>query len=178
MAILKVARLGHPILRQIAQPLSRDEMLTHETQDFIDDMIKTMQEYDGVGLAAPQVYVSKQVVVIESQQSPRYPDAAGIPLMVIMNPQVEFLTDNTIEFWEGCLSVPELRGKVSRCENLRLTYFNRSAEKVTLETDQFLAIVIQHEIDHLLGKVFLDRMNNLSTLTFLTEYQKYWIKSS
>src|SRR5438093_1495559 len=110
MAILKVARLGHPVLRQRAEPLDPGAVRSPETQRLIDDMIDTMREYDGAGLAANQVHTPRQIAVIEVFGNPRYPDAPAIPLMVVVNPIVTPLSDELEEGWEGCLSVPDMRG--------------------------------------------------------------------
>src|SRR5438045_4424284 len=122
MAILKVARLGHPVLRQEAQPVTLDEIRSPDTQRFIDDMIETMREYNGAGLAANQVHVLKRIAVIEVQANPRYPEAPEIPLTVVINPIVTPLTDEMDEGWEGCLSVPDMRGVVPRYTAVPLAY--------------------------------------------------------
>jgi peptide deformylase len=111
--ILKVARMGHPVLRQQAEPIPPEQITSPEVQDFIDDMIETMYDYDGAGLAAPQVHVSKQIVVMEVSKNPRYPNAPAIPLTVYINPEITPLTEEMDEDWEGCLSVPGLRGRVA-----------------------------------------------------------------
>src|SRR4051812_24678958 len=110
MAILKVARLGHPVLRRMTAPLSPGELQSSATQKFIDDMIQNMKEYDGVGLAADQVHESKQLAVIEVADNPRYPEKAKVPLTVLVNPKITPLTEEIEEDWEGCLSIPDLRG--------------------------------------------------------------------
>ena len=173
MSILKIAQLGHPILRKSASPLDTSEIQSDETQNLIENMIETMYEYDGVGLAAPQVHVSKQIVVIESFKTNRYPDAPEISQLIMINPQIEYLTNDIIEIWEGCLSLPNLRGKVPRCQKIRVKFIDRFSKENIIEAEDFLSIVIQHETDHLLGKVFLDRMKDLSLLSYLAEYKKY-----
>ncbi|TLZ74945.1 MAG: peptide deformylase [Methanobacteriota archaeon] len=175
MAILKVARLGHPVLRQQAQPLSPEEIRAHATQEFIDDMIETMREYDGAGLAANQVHTLKQVAVIEVQANPRYPEAPEIPLTVVINPVVTPLTDEMEEGWEGCLSVPDMRGLVPRYTAVRLEYHDREGQLQSVVAKDFFARVAQHETDHLNGHVYLDRMRDLSTLAHIAEWQKYWL---
>jgi peptide deformylase len=175
MAILKVARLGHPILRQTARPLSLDELRSEHTQRLIDDMVETMREYDGAGLAANQVHTLTQVAVIEVQANPRYPDAPQIPLMVVVNPVVTPLTDEMEDGWEGCLSVPDMRGMVPRFTAVRLQCLDRLGGQVDLVAKDFFARVIQHETDHLFGTVYVDRMRDLSTLSHLTEWNRYWL---
>ena len=175
MAILKVARLGHPVLRKVADQVRIDEIPTPEFQQFIDDMIETMREYNGAGLAATQVHTLKQIAVLEVKGNPRYPDAPDIPLTVLINPEVTFLTEEMEEGWEGCLSIPDMRGMVPRYTALRLQCYDRSGSKVDLVAKDFFARVIQHEADHLNGIVYPDRMKDLSTLTHLAEWSKYWL---
>jgi peptide deformylase len=175
MAILKVARLGHPVLRKVAAPVPVKEIRSAETQRLIDDMVETMREYNGAGLAAPQVHTLKQICVIEVNESPRYPDAPSIPLTVLVNPVVTPLTEETEDGWEGCLSVPDMRGVVPRHTAIRLEAFDREGGRIDLVAKEFFARVIQHETDHLNGIVYVDRMRDLSTLTHLTEWNKYWL---
>ncbi|MGE0682750.1 MAG: peptide deformylase [Candidatus Binatia bacterium] len=177
MAILKVTRLGHPVLRRVAEPVSLETIQRTEFQQFIDDMIETMHEYDGVGLAAPQVHVSQQVAVLEVTKHPRYPDAPSVPLTVLINPRVTMIGEETVDGWEGCLSIPELRGIVPRVCELRVEALDRQGQPVDFIAKDFHARVIQHEYDHLQGKVYLDRMSSLATLTHLTEWQRYWLKA-
>jgi peptide deformylase len=173
MAILKVARLGHPVLRQPARPLTVEEIRSPDTQRFIDDMVETMREYDGAGLAANQVHALKQICVIEVLANPRYPDAPHIPLTVLINPVVTPLTDEMEEGWEGCLSVPDMRGRVPRFTEVRLECLDREGQKVDLVAKEFFARVIQHETDHLRGVVYVDRMRDLSSLSYIAEWQRY-----
>jgi len=175
VAILKVARLGHPILRRVADPLPPEAIPTPETQRFIDDMIETMREHDGVGLAAPQVHVSRQIAVLEVQGSPRYPDLPAVPLTVLINPALTPLGDETVEEWEGCLSIPDLRGRVPRYRAVRLEALGREGEPVELVVKEFFARVLQHECDHLKGRVYLDRMPDLGSLAHLREWTRYWL---
>jgi peptide deformylase len=175
MAILKVARLGHPVLRKAALPVPPDEIPSPDLQRFIDDMIETMREYSGAGLAATQVHTLKQIAAIEVLGNPRYPDAPDIPLTVLINPEVTFLTDEMEEGWEGCLSIPDMRGLVPRYTALRLQAYDRTGAQMDLVAKDFLARVIQHETDHLNGIVYLDRMKDFSTLTHLAEWSKYWL---
>ena len=175
MAILKVARLGHPVLRQTSLPVPVEEIRSPEIQRLIDDMVETMREYNGAGLAAPQVHVLKQICVIEVQGNPRYPDAPAIPLTVLINPVVTATTEEQEEGWEGCLSVPDMRGMVPRHTAVRLEAYDRDGIRIGGEAKEFFARVIQHETDHLHGTVYLDRMRDFSTLTHLAEWNKYWL---
>jgi peptide deformylase len=173
MAILKVARLGHPVLRQIARPVPPDLIRSPEIQRFIDDMVETMREYNGAGLAANQVHTPLQIAVIEVTANPRYPDAPQIPLTVLVNPVVTPATEEIEEGWEGCLSVPDMRGQVPRYTAVRLECHDREGARVDLVAKDFFARVIQHETDHLNGIVYVDRMRDLSSLSFLAEWQRY-----
>ncbi len=175
MSILKVARLGHPVLRNVAKDLASKEISTRETQRLIDNMIETMKEYDGVGLAAVQVHVPMQIAVLEVANNPRYPQKPQVPLSVLINPKIEPLSEEMEEDWEGCLSIIEMRGKVPRYKEIKVVGRNREGKEVDFVASGFHARVIQHEWDHLQGKVFLDRMKDLSTLTYLPEYSRYWI---
>lgn len=176
MSILKVAQLGHPILRKIAAKVPVDNIQSPEHQRLIDDMIETMREYDGVGLAAPQVHVSLQIAVMEIHENPRYPGQPEIPVTVFINPVITPMTEEEMEVWEGCLSVRGLRGAVRRPKKIHLLAFDRDGNTIDRVYEGFPAIAIQHETDHLFGKVFLDRMKDLSKLAFIEEFQKYHLK--
>ncbi|HET6465487.1 MAG TPA: peptide deformylase [Nitrospiria bacterium] len=176
MSILKTSKLGNPILRQIAKEVPLSELKSPSIQKLIDDMIETMHEYDGVGLAAPQVHESKQIAVIEVHNSKRYPWAPDVPLLVLVNPVFLSKSEETVEGWEGCLSVESFRGKVPRSKKVSVRFLDRNGKEQKLEAEGFPAVVIQHELDHLAGKVFLDRMRDLSTLAHLKEYERFWMK--
>jgi len=168
MAVLKIARLGAPVLRQIAAPVDPDGIGTRVFQQFLDDMLETMVETDGIGLAAPQVSRSEQVAVMEC------PGEHGFPRTILINPVIVGFSPATAESWEGCLSVENLRGKVRRPVGVRVTYLDRDGQSVELDAAGLHAVCIQHELDHLIGKLFLDRMTDFSTLTHLEEFDKYW----
>jgi peptide deformylase len=174
MSILKVARLGHPVIREKTDPLTVDEIRSPEIQTLIDNMIETMRAYDGVGLAATQVHVAKQVAVIEVQGNPRYPDMPSVPLTVLINPKITKRGKKILESWEGCLSIPDLRGVVPRNDSLVCEALDRDGAPFKIQAKEFFARVIQHECDHLQGNVYLDRMTHLKTLTHLTEFARYW----
>jgi peptide deformylase len=175
MAILKVARLGHPVLRMKAQPVPVDQIRSDAVQRFIDDMIDTMHEYDGAGLAGNQVHELAQIAVIEVEANPRYPEAASIPLTVVINPLVTPLAEEMEDGWEGCLSVPDMRGMVPRYTSVRLEYFDRDGQRQEIDAKDFFARVIQHETDHLNGIVYIDRMRDLRTLSHIAEWNKHWL---
>jgi len=170
MSILKVCHLGHPVLRKESRRVSPNSLASAGIQKLIDDMLETMVEYYGVGLAAPQIHESLAIAVIESH-GPR----GTIPMTVLVNPEVTVLDEELIEDWEGCLSIPEFRGSVPRWRKLRVDALDRNGKKIKVTAEGFFARVIQHEFDHLMGKVYLDRMPDLKTLSHLAEFQRYWL---
>ncbi|PIQ99711.1 MAG: peptide deformylase [Nitrospinae bacterium CG11_big_fil_rev_8_21_14_0_20_45_15] len=177
MAILEIARLGNPVLRQQAQPVDLNELTRpgSELQQLIDDMIETMRDANGAGLAAPQVSRSLQIVVYECEGNERYPDRPTIPLTVLVNPRLSELSEETVMGWEGCLSLDDFRGKVARSRTLRLDGFDREGQAVSILAEGFESVVIQHETDHLIGKVFLDRMTDLTQLSYVKEFETFWV---
>ena len=175
MALLQVAKLGDPILRQKAVLVDLDFLNSQDNkmQALIDDRIETMREEDGVGVAAPQVFRSLRVVVIECSLNERYSEAPNIPLTILINPSIKYYGEDTVLGWEGCLSLKDLRGLVPRSSKIIVEYFDREGDPVTVKAEGFLAVVLQHEIDHLDGKVFLDRMTDLSQLAYVEEFEKH-----
>ena len=173
MAILKVARLGNPVLRTPARQVPAEAVRQPDFQRFIDDMVVTMHEYQGVGLAAVQVHESMQVAVLEVADNARYPGKDAVPLSVLINPDIAPLGDETEDDWEGCLSIPDIRGQVPRYKRLRVTALDRDGNALDFVAEGFHARVIQHEVDHLRGHVYMDRMPDLTTLTYLTELARY-----
>jgi len=171
--IFSVAQMGHPVLRRPAMPLTPEEIADPETVYFIDSLIATMREHNGVGLAAPQVRLSKQIVVVETQSNPRYPDSGQIPLTVLINPRITAFSDNMQEGWEGCLSAKNLWGRVERSSEVTVEALARDGTQNRINAEGFFAVVLQHEIDHLYGKLFIDRMEDMSSLCFTSEYQRY-----
>jgi peptide deformylase len=141
------------------------------TQVLIDNMIETMKEYNGVGLAAPQVHESLSLAVIESS-GPR----GQIPLTVLVNPAISVMDAELVEDWEGCLSIPEFRGRVPRIRKLRVSALDRFGKAVEFVAEDFFARVVQHEFDHLMGRVYLDRMRDFTSLTHLEEFQRFWLQ--
>jgi len=179
MALLKIARLGHPAIRTGGKALSSQEWTSPDFQTFLDNLVETMRDADGVGIAAPQVHMPQQVVAIEvDPHNPRYPGYPEIPLTILLNPRIVSHLSEMEKDWEGCLSVPDLRGQVPRWTSLQVQGLDRHGNPVEFTAEGFFARVIQHEIDHLNGKVFLDRLPDLSTLTYLREYQQFWMKKS
>jgi peptide deformylase len=171
--ILKVARLGHPVIRTATRAVGVEEIRTHDFQKLLDDMVETMHEYGGVGLAATQVHLSLQVAVLEVERHPRYPDIPSVPLTYLINPVVTVLDATTVEDWEGCLSIPDMRGLVPRFTKLRVQALGRNAEPLDFVATDFHARVLQHETDHLKGDVYLDRMPDMRSLAHLAEWNRY-----
>lgn len=181
VAIRKIAQLGEPVLRRVARPLSVEELKSAAIQTLIDDMIDTMRDADGAGLAAPQVYESVQLCVIEISKNPRYPDALDIPLTVLVNPLVtpdvkspvaELAPEDSISMFEGCLSVTGLRGQVTRPRRVRVQALDRHGSRLDFVWEGVRASVVQHETDHLKGVLYVDLADRKS-LTFLREYERY-----
>jgi len=177
MSILKVARMGHPVLRLPARPLAATDLKQAATQKLIDDMMDTMHEYHGVGLAAPQVHESLRIFVAAIQPDTEEPLPPDAEPMVFVNPVITPVGSEMSEDWEGCLSIPDMRGRVPRPRTIKVTALDRSGGRIEFTSHDFPARVIQHETDHLDGVLFLDRMRSFSTLSFLDEYQRYWTKS-
>ena len=182
MAILKVARMGHPVLRAKARPLTAAEIRSPRIQQLIDDMFETMREYQGIGLAAPQVHVALRVFVAglppkgddDALNDSDDTDRRDVPLMALINPEVTPVGRETIEDWEGCLSIPDIRGRVPRAREIVARGYDRTGKRVEMRVSDFTARVIQHETDHLDGVLFFDRMESFESLTFLEEFSRYW----
>jgi peptide deformylase len=170
VALLTIAKLGNPILRKIADPVPQSEINDRAVQELIDDMFETMSDAEGIGLAAPQVSRSQQIVVME------YRGEGGFPQTALINPVIVYYGPQQVENWEGCLSVDGLRGKVTRPSMIRVQTLDRHGTQLDFEASGLFAVCIQHELDHLMGKVFLDRMTDLSTLTQLDEFDQFWRK--
>jgi len=172
MAKLPIVRLGHPALRTPAPPVPPERIASAEFQRLIDDMIETMRGADGVGLAATQVGLGIQLFVYAAED-PEDP-ASGVPLTVAINPAVEPVTGDLVEDWEGCLSIPDLRGLVPRHLSIVLRALDREGKGFTRTVSGFEARIVQHEFDHLNGIVFLDRMRDLQSLAFLPEWERFF----
>ena len=173
MAILKVARMGHPVLRQKARPIEPKELKTMPLQRFIDDLIETMREYSGVGLAAPQVHESVRIFVAHLDPEGR---GDGEP-MALINPEITIVGDERVLGWEGCLSIPDIRGRVPRAFQIRVNALDRHGKRLEINAKDFPARVIQHESDHLDGILFFDRMRSFESLTFMEEFSRYHARS-
>ena len=206
MSIRKVARMGHPVLREKARLLKKEELATPEFERLLADMVDTMQEYGGIGLAAPQIHESLSLALIDYQEdNPRYSDIPSeegdedaddqeeesttadsdepkshktLPLSVFINPKVTVLDPTEQGFWEGCLSVPELRGLVYRPRKIRVDFWDLTGNPRSIVAEGFLATVFQHELDHLDGTLYVDRVRlepGKNVLAFTSEYTRYLV---
>jgi len=191
MAIRKIARMGHPILRQKARELTLQEIRSPDFDRLLHDMVETMEEYGGIGLAAPQIHEPIAVAIIDYQDDESRYEGSGvqqkgeegegersIDLSVFINPKITVLDETLQGFWEGCLSVPELRGLVYRPRKIQVDYINLKGKPQKIIAEGFLATVFQHELDHLDATLFVDRVVPVpgkSTLAFTTEYSKYLV---
>ena len=170
-----IAQIGHPILRNKTKDIPINEIKSDNTQKIIDKMIKTMRKHNGAGLAANQIYEPIRICIIEVLDNPRYKHLNTIPLKVLINPKVIIKKDTaTFNSYEGCLSVPNLRGKVKRYNTINVTYYTMDAKKITENIKGLESIVYQHEIDHLDGYLFTDKVEDNSTLVTYENYQKYY----
>jgi peptide deformylase len=172
MSILKVARMGHPVLRERAEALGKSAFRDPLLQKLIDDMVDTMHEYHGVGLAAPQIHEGVRLFVALLEEDPNPKTQAT----VVINPEIVPAADTREEAWEGCLSIPDIRGMVPRYTGITLKALDRDGRPFELKLKDFAARVAQHEADHLDGVLFFDRMRSMQSLTYLEEYSRYHSK--
>lgn len=167
MAVRDIIRMGHPTLRQVARPLAPKELTEPWLRELIKDMQETLPVAGGIGLAAPQVNVPVRLAIIEIKGGPsRYGAIEPMPMTVFINPEITVLDPATAGYWEGCLSVPGLRGYVERPQQVRVTALDPAGHEFTLELEGFLATVFQHEFDHLDGKLYIDRLKDTRLLVF------------
>ena len=164
MTVREILKMGDPRLLRVAQPVPAFD--TPELHELIADMFDTMEAAGGVGLAAPQIGVDLQLVIFGFDRSERYPDAPAVPRTVLLNPVIMPLSDEMAEGWEGCLSVPGLRGKVPRHQRIRYTGFDPRGQAIEREAEGFHARVVQHECDHLIGRLYPTRMTDLTRLGY------------
>ena len=179
MSILKVSRMGHPVLRKKVRPVPPAEITAAPMQRLIDDMTQTMLEYNGVGLAAPQVHEELRLFVaqvIRDQDDEEDDETRKPEILALINPEIKPVSRHVEEDWEGCLSIPDLRGLVPRYRDISVKGYDRTGRQIELQASGFMARVIQHEADHLDGVLFLDRMKSLDSLSFIEEYARYHAK--
>ena len=173
MTIRKIAQIGHPILRTPAQPLTREQLLSPRIQELIDDLIATMHDADGAGLAAPQIYEPLQLCAIEVGNNPRYPYKPKIPLTVLVNPVLTPTTEESFSNYEGCLSVPNLRGRVDRFLSVRVQAWDRHGAALDFVARGISAGTFQHEVDHLNATIFVDRVRDPRSLCTWQEFERH-----
>ncbi|MEM9491865.1 MAG: peptide deformylase [Myxococcota bacterium] len=173
MAIRKIAQIGHPVLRQRARQLTRDELASSEIQGFIDDLVATMRDANGAGLAANQIYEPIAICALEVSDNPRYPYKPNIPLTILVNPVITPIGDETFDNYEGCLSVPNLRGLVARALRIQITAWDRHGDERSFEVAGLTAGTYQHEVDHLSGTLFVDRVTDSTSLCTWTEFERH-----
>jgi peptide deformylase len=173
VSVREIATIGHPVLRERARELTPEELRSPEVQRLIDDMIETMRESGGAGLGANQVHEPVRVAVAEVDGNPRYPYKPPIPLTVMVNPQIEPLDEELVEINEGCLSVPDLRGNLHRHVNVRVRYLDREGREHEEVKRGLTAGTFQHELDHLDGVLFVDRVEDTRTLTTWEQFERH-----
>ena len=165
MAIQKVLKMGDPLLLQVAAPVANFD--SPELHELLSDMRDTMAATSGAGIAAPQIGVSQQVVIFGIDHNPRYPDAEAVPFTVLINPTLEFIGDELEDGWEGCLSVPGMRGIVPRYKQLRYRGFDEKGQVIDRTVNDFHARVVQHECDHLIGILYPMRIKDFRNFGFV-----------
>jgi len=173
MALRKIATIGHPVLRETARALTREDLASDLTQGLIDDMVATMRDANGAGIAANQVHEPVRICVVEVNKNPRYPYKPDWPLTVLVNPVVEATTDETFMNFEGCLSVPNLRGQVPRFAGVKVRAWDRAGSDVAFEVKGLMAGTFQHEVDHLDGTLFVDRVADTRTLCTWADFERF-----
>jgi peptide deformylase len=169
----KIATIGQPVLRQTAREISKEELSSPEMQSLVDDLIETMLDANGAGIAAPQVFESVAICVMHVKDNPRYPYKPPIPLTVLVNPRLTMLSEEVFSNYEGCLSVPNLRGEVERCVHIRVDALDRQGSALCYEVKGLTAGTYQHEVDHLLGRLFVDGVRDPRTLCTWEAFERF-----
>ncbi len=173
MALRKIATIGHPVLRELARKVTLEELRGPEMQRLVDDLVDTMHDANGAGIAANQVFEPVQIAVVEVKNNPRYPYKPNYPLTILVNPVIEVLTEETFMNYEGCLSVPNLRGEVPRHPWIRVRAWDRTGAELSFEVKGLTAGTFQHELDHLWGKLFVDRVVDTRTLATWADFERH-----
>jgi peptide deformylase len=173
MAVRPIVTVGHPVLRQPTRLVSPEELASPAMQRLIDDLVDTMHAAHGAGIAANQIGASVRIATIHVDRNPRYPYKPPIPLTVVVNPVIEALDDELVEINEGCLSVPDLRGNVFRHVNIRVRYLDRDGVEHDEVKRGLTAGTFQHECDHLDGRLFLDRVEDTTTLSTWEQFERF-----
>jgi peptide deformylase len=176
--IRPLSRMGNPILRQVAKEVDLSMVKTESFGQLLQDLQDSMQAYGGIGIAAPQIGVALSVCLIELGEVNRYGQAVSLPPTYFINPKIEVLSPELKGYWEGCLSVPGLRGWVERPQHILVSYLDTKGEPQKLEAKGFLATVVQHELDHLFGKLYIDRLKSTEFLSYQEEFEQFILPSS
>lgn len=171
--IRPICRMGNPILRKKSKEISKDYLLSDDFGRLLVDLRDSMKHYGGIGIAAPQIGVDLSVAIIELSGLNRYGEEINLPLTAFINPEIEYLTQENQGFWEGCLSVPGLRGFVERPSKVRVRYLDEKGNKQELVAEGFLATVLQHELDHLHGVLYVDRIKDPTLLSYQEEFEEF-----
>lgn len=171
--IRPICRLGNPILREICKKLTKQEVLSESFSQLKQDLYDSMKHYGGIGIAAPQIGINAQVALIELDSINRYGAETSLSRTYFINPEIQVLSDSFEGNWEGCLSVPGMRGYVERSNHIQVNYFDENFEEQSFEVKGFLAVVIQHELDHLYGKLYIDHIKDMSLLSFQEEFEQF-----
>lgn len=171
--IRPICRMGNPILRKKAGQVPKDFLLSDEFAQLLSDLKDSMKHYGGIGIAAPQIGVDLQVAIIELQGLNRYGEEINLPLTAFINPEISYLTQEEQGFWEGCLSVPGLRGFVERPKKIQVKYLNHKGENQVIVAEGFLATVLQHELDHLQGVLYIDRIRDPKLISYQEEFEQF-----
>jgi peptide deformylase len=178
MAVKEICRMGNPILRKEAEEVKIEDIKTDEMKALIEDLKDSMDHYGGIGIAAPQIGISKQVCIIQlDEENERYNNNESYPFSVFINPVITVLDEEPQGFWEGCLSVPGLRGFVERPSKVQVDYLDENAEKVTIIAEGFFAVVLQHELDHLFGWLYIDRIHDTKKISYNEEFDQFIMPS-
>ena len=172
--IRQIVQIGNPALREIANVVEESQIASKQIQGLVDDLIETMRHANGAGLASTQIAVPYRICVIEVNKNPRYPYKPDIPLTILINPEVTFLTEERVSVYEGCLSVPNMRGKVDRCPEIQIDGYDREGNNVSFKSKGISAGTFQHELDHLDGLIYTDRMQDASSLTTIDEFAAHY----
>lgn len=175
MAVLEIIKMGHPTLRQVAEPYPVENIGSPEFKTLVSDMQETMHAANGIGLAAPQVNVRYRIAVIEIPETgSRYGDVPAVPFAVYVNPVITVLDETSAGYWEGCLSVPGMMGYVERPQHIRVDYLDETGKPMSLEARGFAATVFQHEFDHLFGTLYVDRIKDLRQFVYEDQYREFY----
>jgi peptide deformylase len=174
MTVKEIIRMGHPTLRTIAEPYPSEQIGSEAFNELIEDMRETLHAAGGIGLAAPQINVSSQIAIVEILDSgTRYGEVATLPFTVFVNPRITVIEPEIAGYWEGCLSIPGMMGYVERPQHINIDYLDQNGNSASLEITGFLATVFQHEFDHLQGKLYIDRIDDLTLFSYEDEYHAF-----